>query len=190
MKGAPRSALPGPGILVGVARLARGRADGLALFPSDVAGFTASLAPFIALPLVGAVLVLLQAPGFGPLADLLSTWCALLAPPVLSWELARRWGREALWLRYATAFNWCTWAVPVFALILLPLLGFAVMLGMPVAFAGVALPLGLAAYALWLHWFLARHGLQLGGGRAALLVVAVNAGTAVLAFGPAMLRLL
>ena len=40
------------------------------------------------------------------------TVVAQLAPPVLSHALARRWGREHLWLHYATAYNWCYWAHP------------------------------------------------------------------------------
>ena len=59
----PRSSLPGPAVLVGIMRVARGRADGLALFGDTVPAFTASLAPFIALPLVGAVLMMLEEPG-------------------------------------------------------------------------------------------------------------------------------
>ena len=60
------------------------------------------------------------------------------------------------------------WAVPMVAFLLLLLLGLAAQLGLPSAAAPLALPAGLALYALWLHWFLARHGLQLSGGRAAL----------------------
>ena len=69
-------------------------------------------------PLVGGALMLLGGGGLDALSDLLATLCALLAPPVLSFEVARLWGREAAWLRFATAFNWCQW-VPVFASLLL-----------------------------------------------------------------------
>jgi hypothetical protein len=44
-----------------------------------------------------------------------------------------------------------------------------------------------SGYALWLNWFLARHGLALGGGRAALLVAGVTLGNALLVFGPGVL---
>ena len=186
--------LPGSGtrtaILIGILRVARGRASGVALFGDTPAAFGASLAPFIALPLVGAVLMFLQSPGLAPAGDLLSAWCAMLAPAVISWELARRWGREAQWLRYATAFNWCTWAVPMFGFALLLVLGIAAHLGMPPDQVGAALPLGLGIYALWLHWFLARHALALPAGRAGLLVLLVNLGTAILVFGPSLLMVL
>jgi hypothetical protein len=189
MSGTPRTSLPGPTILIGIMRVARGRADGLPLFGDSVPAFTASLAPFVALPLVGSALMMMDQPGWAPLSELLSAWCALLAPPVISWELARRWERQAAWLRYATAFNWCMWAVPMFAFLLLLVLGFAAQLGMPSEAAALALPAGLAAYALWLHWFLARHGLGISAGRAALLVLLVNLGTGIVVFGPALLAL-
>ena len=49
------------------------------------------------------------------IADLLATVAVLLAPPVLSFEFARLWGRQDHWLRFATAFNWCQWLLPVLA---------------------------------------------------------------------------
>jgi len=42
----------------------------------------------------------------------------------------------------------------------------------------------LAVYALWLQFFLARHGLSLSRVRAVLLILAVNAGTAALVVVP------
>jgi hypothetical protein len=51
------------------------------------------------------------------------------------------------------------------------------------------LVLGLGGYGLWLHWFLARHGLQVSGPRAALLVAVVNLGTVLLVIGPRLLAL-
>ena len=81
-------------VVLGVTRLARGRADGFACFGDSTAHFSASLAPFVALPLVGTLVLLVQGGGIMPaLVDLLATWAALLAPPVVSWELARRWQR-------------------------------------------------------------------------------------------------
>jgi hypothetical protein len=46
-----------------------------------------------------------------------------------------------------------------------------------------------ALYNLLLDWFLARVGLRLNGWRAALLVMAVQAGVAVLIFAPALVGL-
>jgi hypothetical protein len=179
----------GRSVLLGIARLARGRADGLAQFGDTTQAFLGSLAPLIAFPLVGGGLMLAQGEGLSALAEMLATFCALLAPPVLSYWLARLWGRDALWLRFATAFNWCQWAIPVAASVLLLLAGLLMRMGLPNAAAGAIVVLGLTGYGFWLHWFIARQGLQLSGARSLLLVLVVNLGTAVLVAGPGLLAL-
>lgn len=185
--GTPRRAGSAPNILLGVARLARGRADGLAQFGDSTQAFLASLAPLIAFPLVGGALMLANGGGLPALSDLLATLCALLAPPVLSWWFARRWRREALWPRFVTAFNWCQWAIPVMASALLIVLGMLMAVGLPNRIAGIIAVFGLVAYGLWLHWFLARRGLDLSAARAVLFVLCVNLGTAALVVGPRVL---
>ena len=47
----------------------------------------------------------------------------------------------------------------------------------------------LFGYGLWLHWFVARHGLGLSGLRAVVMVLAVNLATVVLLQGPRVLAL-
>jgi hypothetical protein len=171
-------------VVIGVARLARGRADGLGCFGNTTAQFTASLAPFIALPLVGTVLLLIQGEGLPALVDLFATWAALLAPPVVSWELTRLWRCEARWLRYATAFNWCLWAMPLAAVAASLLLGVLVQIGVPLRVGATVLPALLLGYGLWLHWFIARVGLGVSRARAVVLVLLTNLATSVLALGP------
>ena len=188
--GVPRNIGNAPNILLGVARLARGRADGLACFTNTNQAFLASFAPLLAFALVGGALMLANGGGEPAFADMLATFCALLAPPVLSWWLARRWRREALWPRFATAFNWCQWAIPAIGSMLLLVLGMLMAAGLPNRIAGIAWILGLVGYGLWLHWFLARRGLDLSVGRAALFVVIVNLGTAALVVGPSLLMAL
>ena len=170
-------------------RVARGHADGIAQFAGTSQGFLASLAPLIAFPLVGTALMLMDGDGAPAITDLLATMAVLLAPPVLSFELARLWGRQALWLRFATAFNWCQWLLPMLAGALLLVLGTLLHAGLSDNAATGALVLGLGGYALWLHWFLARHGLALSRVRAALLVLGVNFGTALLVLAPRLLAL-
>lgn len=181
-------------IVLGILLLARGRADGLAQFGYTVQAFLSSLAPLVAFPLVGYLLLALSGGGphggeVGALADLLGTVCALLAPAVLSFELARLWRRQALWLRYATALNWSQWAIPVLASVLLlvvyPALASAASPRLAIGVVGIAI----GGYALWLHWFIARHGLSLSRWRAALLVFLVNLVTGLLVFGPRLLTL-
>jgi hypothetical protein len=190
MSGRARGQRPGFGsIAVGIARLARGRADGLGQFGATREAFLASLAPLVAFPLVGGVLMMLGGGGLNALSDLLATLCALLAPPVLSFEAARLWGREAAWLRYATAFNWCQWVIPVIASLLLVVGGILAGLGLSRELASGGVLFGLVGYGLWLHWFVARHGLGLSGLRAVVMVLGVNLATVVLVLGPRMLVL-
>jgi hypothetical protein len=180
---------PAGSIVVGVMRLARGRPDGFSQFGATRESFLASLAPLIAFPLVGGVLMLIGGGGIAALSDLLATVCALVAPPVLSFEIARLWHRDAAWLRFATAFNWCQWAIPVLGSMLLLALGVLVAVGLPRSAArGLAL-LGLVSYGLWLHWFIARHGLGLSRFRAAVLVLGINLATVVIVVGPRLLAL-
>jgi hypothetical protein len=179
--------LRGRSILRGMARIARGDPDGLDQFAGTSQGFLASLAPLIFFPLVGTVFLLMDGDGAPAITDLLATLVVLLAPPVLSFELARRWGQQSRWLRFATAFNWCQWLLPMLFAALLLVLGTLLHAGLPDNVATGALVLGLGGYALWLHWFLARHGLALSGFRAALLVAGVNFGTALLVLAPRLL---
>jgi len=59
--------------------------------------------------------------------------------------------------------------------------------GLPHDIAGDLFAGGVVGYALWLHWFLARHGLALSRLRAALLVAGVNLGTGMLVMLPRLL---
>ena len=165
------------GIGRGIARCAIGRADGLDAFAATTAGFTGSLAPLLALPLVGALLRLTRGQPVVALADLLGSVCVLLAPPVISELLARAQGRQASWLRYAVAYNWCQWVLPPLGLLLLLVFGVA---GLSPAVGVRAAVLALMGYWIWLHWFLVRRGLGLPPWRAALTVLAINGGTGLL----------
>ena len=171
-------------IVRGVLLLARFRVAGLALFGGDVADLLNSLAPLLAFPVVLALLLLLDGAGGEALSDLLSLVVALLAPLVISQALAERWGRGAGWLRYAVALNWCQWALPLVAMATMVGLSILAALGLPRQALAPGALLCVGAYALALHWFLARRALELGRGRAALFVAAVNAGTGLLMLLP------
>ena len=192
-RGAPRRApggAPARNALLGIALVARGRREGLQQFGATGEAFLASLAPWIAFPLVNAGLALLNGEVLDAVGGFLQALCAVLAPPVLSQALAQAWGRDAAWLHYATAFNWCQWAVPGMAMALLLVFGVLLDMGLPQTVAEVAFVAGLGAYAFWVHWFVTRHALGLGRWRTTLLVVLVNAGTALLAFGPQLIPML
>jgi hypothetical protein len=181
-KPAPRNS-----IIVGMLRIARGRADGVGCFGGTVQSFLASLAPLIAFPLVGALLGLFTEGPRRALTDLAMTICALLTPAVLSYELARFWGRTGAWFRFATAFNWCEWILPVLACLAMLPLSAAVNAGLSETEASLMLVGFLGAYGLWMHWFLARKALALSSLRAVLLVLIVNAGTVAAVMVPSLL---
>ncbi|OYV40302.1 MAG: hypothetical protein B7Z80_04885 [Rhodospirillales bacterium 20-64-7] len=171
-------------VLVGLFRIARGRADGVGCFGATPQAFLASLAPLIAFPLVAAGLGMFTEGPRRALTGLAIAICAMLTPAVISFELARIWKRADAWLRFATAFNWCEWILPAIAFLTMVPLSAAIGAGMSETVASAALITCLVVYGLWLHWFLARKALGLSGYRAVLLVVLVNLGTAVVVLGP------
>jgi hypothetical protein len=166
--------------------IARGRPEGLNCFRDTPSAFFNSLLPALSLLVSGLVESLLEGSS-EVVRDLPGTVCVLLAPAVLSYELARLWGREAFWNRYIVAFNWCQWLFPLIGLTLLVVLTLA-QPGADVNQGALKMILiFIAFYALWLNWFLARHGLALSRWRSAALVVLVNLGTVAIVFGPTML---
>lgn len=186
----PSRETPGRGIIRGIALLATFRTRGLGMFGDSNQQILNSLVPLLAFPVVFMLLLLIGGGAARDIAELLSLICALLAQMVLSAGLARVWGREAEWGRYAVALNWCQWAVPAAGLALLLSLRLLVGMGLPEAAAPPLALLALAGYALVLQWFIARHGLRISGGRAAAVVLALNLATAAVVFIPTQLQLL
>jgi hypothetical protein len=177
--------LPGGGsVLLGIARLARFDRRGFAAFPNSRDGFLSSLAPLLGFALVGAAVKLIGGPGREALEELAATACALLSPPVLSHAFAQAWRREAPWLLYATAFNWCQWIIPIAASLVALVAALANVLGLPGRVAGMVAISTLLSYALLLHWFLARYGLALSALRAVGVVLGTNVGTALVVLLP------
>jgi hypothetical protein len=173
-----------PPVLRGVGLIARGRATGLNCFRDTPQAFLYSLIPGLGIMVASVVEGLAEGNGARAMGELPATLCVLLAPAVLSYEMARVWGREAFWNRYIVAFNWCQWLLPVIAFVLLVCLSLAQVAGIKPETTLPVVVTCLAGYALWMNWFLARHGLALSGWRAAGLVAAVNAGTMLIVFGP------
>ena len=82
-------------IFRGLLLLARGKKSGIKDFANTMDAFTASLAPLIAFPLVGAGISVLGGQRQLAAIGLLSRFCGVLALPVITHEFARRTGREA-----------------------------------------------------------------------------------------------
>lgn len=172
---------------LGIARVAIGRVDGLQQFGRTVQAFLGSLAPLLAFPIAGALFELFSAGWLSAVTTVVVSLILQLAPPVIAHALVVRWRREEAWLHYATAYNWCFWVLPLVAAALMVVFGTAVGAGLPVGLAANGVVIGFGLYSLWLNWFLARHGLGLPRGKAAVLVLLVNLGTLLLMVGPSLL---
>ena len=172
-------------MLRGLALLARFRVAGLEQFGDRGQDFLNSLAPLAGLTLVVTLLHAASGDPRAALGEAGMTLIALLAPPVIAHALARRWGREAAWVRYATAFTWCHWLIVAsFGLVLVGVTGLLAGMGAPPDVAVAVAELIWAAYGLSLHWFLARRGLGISRGRSAVLMAAVEFGSAILVIAP------
>ncbi len=167
-------------VALGILLLARGRADGLAQFGGTPQSVLSALAPLAAMMIVSLALALISHAPSGLQSYLLAGAVGLLSQLVVSFEVARLWGRSAEWYRFATAFCWCQWAAPLAMLCLILVMSFMLAAGVSENTAAIAGLCGLLAYGLWLHWFLAWHGLALTRLRALALVLIVNAVTLVL----------
>jgi hypothetical protein len=167
-------------VALGILLLARGRADGLAQFDGTPQAVLSALAPLAALMIVSLTLALIgRAPG-ALQSYLLAGAVGLLSQLVVSFEVARRWGRAAEWYRFAAAFCWCQWAAPVAMMGLILAMSLLLAMGVSEDASAMIGLIGLLGYGLWLHWFLAWRALALTRMRALALVLIVNAATVVL----------
>jgi hypothetical protein len=174
-------------VLSGIAGLARFRIAGFAGFGATPQAFLNSLAPLLAFPLVGGVLSLLGGSLRDGALDMLSSLIAVLAPAVISHAFASLWRRDAFWLRYAVAFNWCQSAITLVTIAAVVFVETA-----PLGRAGAmtllfVMVLAVLAYWLMLCGFMASRGLRLSTPRAILLVLVTNIATAMLVMGPRLL---
>jgi hypothetical protein len=157
-----------------ILQIVRFREAGFAGLTATNQGFLNSLAPLLAFPLVGSIAGLIEGEYRQAVAGLLSVVVALLTPLVLTHAFARRWGREAAWLRFAVASNWSQCAI---ALAMIVLVSTMALFG-PGA-ARLAL-LAVVIYGVAMHWFLARHGLGISRLRATLMVLMSDLATGAL----------
>lgn len=172
----------------GIARLGCFRADGLAAFDASPVGLLNALAPWLAFALVAFVLMLLAGSAVQAASGLLASLVGLLTPPVVSHALARLWGRQETWLRYAVAFTWCQWLMPV-ALVAALTLSFALMaMGLPESLTEPIAALAMLVYAVALHGFVVRRALDLSWWRTGAMVIAINLCTVAAVAAPSLVR--
>ena len=172
-KKAKLSLAPG-NIVRGVFRLAYGDAKGIKDFPNTEGGFSASLAPLIAFPLVTGGLI--ASSGHYRLAAMifLSRVCTVLIPPLVVEAGARMTGRLATWLLTATALNWSFWLVLPLMLVARIVAELLVEAGAPLDAALDGVVVALAVYGLWFQSFAIRAGLQMKWWQALLVALAMD----------------
>ncbi len=172
-------------VLNGILLLARFNAEGFRLFAATPLGFMNSLAPMLGISVVTGLRPLLAGNWRALAVHVLTSAIALLGPPVLSHVLARAWRREALWMGYVVAFNWCQAVVTLVTVALILVL--AVGGGVSRAGDGAGLLAAVAAvlvYWIVLCWFMAWRGLGVSKLKAVLAVIVINMGTGALVMGP------
>lgn len=161
-------------IIRGVVRLGRGKAEGIESFGNTPEALLSAIAPSAALFLVLALSQFVQGYDATEVTKVLILITALLLRLVVSQALASVWGKAEGWLRYATALLWSAWLPMVLSLVVLSIAQI-IMPGIVTSRPALAvIMIGIEAYEFWLSWFVAKSGLGLKGGKAALLVVAVN----------------
>jgi hypothetical protein len=176
-------------VLRGMFLLARGRAAGLEEFGNSTNALAASVAPLIAFPLVGSVLLAVNGDPKIAVLAFISRMCVVMALGLVTYEFAHIWHRDEQWLRTVTALNWSFW-------ILIPVLLIAGICGAVLVSAGIAektaedVMIGvIGAYLLWYHWFTVRNGLRIGLWAALLLVIVTNIIVGLLAMGPDLISM-
>ncbi len=159
--------------LVGAVLLGRGRPAGLALMEDTPEGAWRSFfAAFICLPAFLAIRFFAWAEIGGPggigralVAELSGYAIAWAGFALISLAMVGSWGLAARWPRFIAAWNWTN----VLQYVVILLTALPGVLGAPAPISQ-ALTLAGLGYAIWLEWFVARHALGVGGGRAAALV--------------------
>jgi hypothetical protein len=167
-------------IIRGVFRLARGDAKGIGDFPNTETGFSASLAPLIAFPLVTGGLI--ASSGHYRLAALifLSRICTVLIPPLIIEFGARIYRKRTTWLLTATALNWSFWLVLPLMLVAQMIAALLLRTGVSLAAALDGAVLILALYGLWFQWFTIRTGLRLRWWQALIIAIVMDVAIAVI----------
>jgi hypothetical protein len=180
----PTAKTPRRRLALGLIMVGLGREAGFAQFGGTSESFLASLAPLLAFLIVlSAVLAWTRQPLLG-LTFFLTALCDLLAPLVIADLFCRLWHKRDRWALYANVLNCAQWLMLAALIVLLPLAAAAASMGMSVDAASAMVLSLFAAYAMWFHWFAARHVLDVSRLRAVLVMLAVVFGTGLLLQAP------
>jgi len=164
----------GSNVLKGLLLLARGKSAGIAEFGNSADALGASLAPLLAFLLVATALAAVEGFWHVALLFLLMNLCVVLTVSVVIHTGAAWLGREAVWLRTATALNWSLWLLIPLGLVAGIVTGLLTHAGLPFAPAFDAMLSLVGLYYFWYNCFTVRSGLQTSVPRALLIVLATN----------------
>lgn len=167
-------------ILLGLFRLARGDAAGIVEFSNTTAGFSASLAPLVAFPLVTAGLIASSGHYRFAALILLSRICTVLIPPVIIEIGARLTNRASTWVMTATALNWSFWLILPLLLIAEVIANLLVAAGVPEKGSLIVVIALIGVYGFWFQWFTLRAGLRLRWWHALAITLALDAAVALI----------
>ncbi len=178
---------PNGRLALGLLLIGTGRAAGFAQFGATAEAYLASLAPWLGLVIVLAGVLGWSGHPRAAVTFFLLAVCNLLAPAIIADVFCRLWGRRQQWALYANVLNCAQWLMLAAVMLLLPFASASVVFGLSQDDAAHLLLGALAVYTLWFHWFAARHALQVSAGRAAVVMLSVVFGTALILQLPLLL---
>ena len=154
--------------------LARGQAQGIEEFGNAIPPFAASLAPLVAFPLVGAILMAMQHEYWIAAMLFCSRLVGVLIQPVTIEFASSRFGGNERWLMTSTALNWSIWMMLPLMFLVILIDGTLSALGLPDPVSAAGSIGALVGYMLWLQWFIVKSGLRIAGWLAALILAAIT----------------
>ena len=170
----------------GLLLIACGNPEGFTCFGADTHAYLTSLAPLVGFLLVyGGQMMITTSPVRGA-AAFLAYLISLLAPPVLSEVLCRRWGKLPAWGLYANILNWAQILLIGVGMLAIAVAILLVAAGVSLQAAAAAAGLAVLIYAAWLQWFTARCTLDLTRWQTVKLLLLTQCGTALLVVIPAL----
>jgi len=183
----PRKPRPNGRVALGLLLIGTGRPAGFAQFGANADAFLASLAPLLGFLIVLGGALAWSGHPVTAVTFFLTALCDLLAPAVIADLFCRLWHRRQHWALYANVLNCAQWLMVAALILLLAAASLTVAAGLSPSDAAMLLVTVFALYAMWFHWFTARHVLHISRGRALLVMLGVVFGTAMLLQVPAAL---
>jgi len=167
--------------------LMRGSATGMEEFGNTVPAFATSLAPLVAFPLVGSILIAMRHEYWIAGIMFCSRLVGVLLQPVIVEFASSRFGGRQRWLMTSTALNWSIWLALPLLFVTLAFASALTALGLPPSVAAASGFGLLAGYMIWLQWFIVKSGLRIAGWQAVLVIAVITVAVVVVYVLPYLL---